>query len=385
MPKNIVILFPYLLNYGGASKFALEVGERLAKKGLRVIFVTIRVNPETTRQYPLIVFKTTGGFTTGNVLYWLTYPLFQIKLHRFLNKIDNKILFPQIFPPVWWAAIYKIFHPQVPVVWMCHEPSAFIRSPLVIESLKQPGKFIAQALNPLLKIIDDNLVKKIDYLIANSRYTFSEINKIYRRRPDLIAYPGADINKFRPKSKKQNYLFTVSRLDKQKNIDIIIKAFKVLPEKIQNKYYLEIGGEGTEKNNLINLADRLGLKEKIIFSGQISEKDLPVKYSQAKLVLFTAKDEPFGIVPVEAMACGTPVIAFKSGGVKESVVDSKTGILTEKNDPVLFAKTITRLLVEPNVLENMGKKARQHVRKNFTWDITADKIDNLFKGVINNE
>jgi len=385
MLKNLVILFPHLNNYGGASKYALEIGERLAKRGWKVIFVTTKVNKEIIKQYSHIDFKTTGGFVTGSIFYWLSYPIFQYRLHRLLNKIDNKILFPQIFPPIWWAIIYKIFHPQTPVVWMCHEPSAFIHSNLVIDSLKQPGKFIAKTLNPLLKFIDKNLVGKIDYLIANSQYGFSEIKRIYQRQPDLIAYPGVDFKLFKPKDKKQNYLFTVSRLDKQKNIDIIIKAFILLPERIKKNYLLEIAGEGVEKDNLVKLVSKLNLSDKVIFSGWIPEKDLPAKYAKAKLVLFAAKNEPFGIVLVEAMACGTPVIAFKSGGVKESVVNGQTGILIEKNNPDFLAEKIIELLDKPDFLAKMGKKARQHVKENFSWNIAAEKIDKFLNEINQNE
>lgn len=377
---KIIILYPHIIYPSGATKYMLETGDRLAKNGLDVLVLTTVVNKKLVRPYKHLKFHALGGSTTGSFFFWISYPIFQWRLHRFLDKIDNKILFPHILPPVWWAGIYKLFNPKTPVVWMCQEPSAFVHSPLVIESLKQPMKTLVKLANPFLNIFDKWLVgKNIDYMIANSTYGKSLIKKTYQRKADLIAYPSVDIKRFKPQGKKDNYFFTVSRLDKQKNIDILLHAFKLLPLKFRKTYKIIIGGNGTERKKLEVLAKKLNISDRVTFLGWVGEPDLPLWYSQARLAIFCAKDEPFGIIPVEAMATGTAVIATKSGGVGESVLEGETGYLIKPKDPRMLATRITTLLNNKSKLSKMAKVSRVHTEKNFSWDKTADIIERFFK------
>ncbi len=377
---KIIILHPHIAYPGGASKYILEAGERLAKKGWDILVVTTKIDLKITKPYKHLKFHLLGGLTTGSFLFWLFYPLFQWRLHRFLNKIDNKVLFPQILPPVWWAGIYKKFHPQTPVVWMCQEPSAFVHSLLVIESLRQPMKTLTKIANPLLKVFDRWLVKNnVDYIIANSNYGASRVKEIYKREADLVAYPSVDLERFKPQEGKKNYIFTISRLDKQKNIDVLLRAFNTLPSELKKKYQVVIGGNGTERKNLENLARELGIAQRVKFLGWVEEKELPRWYAQAKLVVFCAQDEPFGIIPVEAMASGTVVIAAKSGGVGESVLEGKTGFLVEPRNIKVLAKKIRVLLEDEKKLRKMSKEAREQIEKNFSWDKTAQAIEQFFR------
>ncbi|MFZ5366045.1 MAG: glycosyltransferase family 4 protein [Patescibacteria group bacterium] len=376
---NLIVLHPHLLYPGGASKYMLEVSNRLADRGVAVTVILTRCARKLADPYKKIKFIEINGPSTGEISFWLTFPFFIWKLKKILDGIPDKVLFPQIFPPVWWTAFYKYVSPKTLAIWMCQEPSAFIHSPLVINSLKQPGKFLAQLLNPLLKIVDRRLVSKIDYIFANSLYGASLIEKIYQRKADLFAYPATNPNIYKPKGRKRNYIFTISRLDKQKNIDILIKAFSRLPPKIKNQYQLLIGGQGNEKARLTELVLELGLENKVKFLGEVIEKDLPLYYAEAKIVIFLGENEPFGLVPVEAMACGTPLVALKSGGVRESVIDGETGVLLDSKDEKKLAVTVEKLLFDKHFLNNLSRKARRHVLKNFSWDKTADKIYNFFQ------
>lgn len=376
---KIIILHPHITYPGGASKYMLEICERLAKKGWDLLVVTTTVDREIAKPYPRLKFHLLGGPTTGSFFFWLFYPFFQWRLHRFLNRFENKILFPQILPPIWWAGIYKKFHPQTPVVWMCQEPSAFVHSPLVIESLRQPMKNLVKTASPFLKIFDRFLVKDVDCIIANSSYGASLVKKTYKRKADLIAYPSVDFDRFKSQGKKENYIFTVSRLDKQKNIDVLLRAFELLPSQLRRKYKLFIGGRGTERKNLQNLAKKLGISKQVKFLGWVKEEKLPRWYAQAKLVVFCAQDEPFGIIPLEAMASGTVVIAANSGGVKETILEGKTGYLVEPQNPKVLAKKMAGLLDDQKKLQKMAKNAKIYVEKNFSWDKTTQLIEQFFK------
>lgn len=371
---QLVVLHPHLLYPGGASKYMLEVVSRLSKKGVPVTIVLTKYDRSLVGRYRYLKFIEIPGPSTGDIYFWLTFPLFIIKLKRVLDKIPNKVLFPQIFPPVWWATIYKLFRPETKIIWMCQEPSAFIHSPLVVNSLPQPGRMMAKILKPLFKKLDIFLVSKVDYIIGNSLYGVKLVKEIYQRDADLYAYPSVDPKRYKPTGRKKNYIFTISRLDKQKNIDLLIKAFTLLPSAIIKKYELLIGGTGTEENNLKSLAESLKMKNKIKFLGQVGEEELPRLYAEAKIAVFLGENEPFGIIPVEAMSCGTPVIAIKAGGVVESVLDGQTGILLTEKLASNLSNKMAALLSNQRLLAMMSKKSRENVVKKFSWDKTANTI-----------
>ena len=364
---KIIILHPHIAYYGGASKYLLEVASRLVERGWEVLIVTTVANQEIIDEYPNLKIIQLGDTTTGKLKFWLKYPIFQFRLNRLLNHYPQKILFPQIFPSIWWASIYKKFHPETPVFWMCHEPSAFIHSPLVVEGLRQPNRTILKFGKSLFEFLDLYLVKEADFLIANSKYGAGLIKKIYGRKADIIAYPAVDSTRFKPGKQKQNYIFTVSRLDKQKNLDILLKAFSLLPNKLKDKYKVIIAGEGTEKENLKNLSLKLGIVDQIKFLGWVKEKDLPKLYAKSKLVIFCAKDEPFGMVAVEAMASGSPVIAAKSGGTMESIINGENGILVKPQDAKVLAKKMEEILTSQKTSEMIIDNALKYVREKFNW------------------
>jgi len=378
---EIIVLHPHLMYPGGASKHMLEVSHGLVQKGIKVTVILTKYDKRLIQEYQDIHFVQIGNYTTGQLLFWLTFPIFFIRLIKTVKKIPHQLLFPQIFPPIWWAALIKIIYPSEKIVWMCHEPSAFIHSPLVIKGLKQPGKVFALFLNPLLRLIDKYLVRNVDYIIANSLYSKSLIQSAYGRVADLVAYPSVDPQKFKPVTQKNDSIFTISRLDRQKNIDLLVNVYSLLPTDLQQRHPLVIGGEGSEKNNLIKLVKQKNLDRLITFIGKIPEEELIRRYSQAVLCTFFARNEPFGLIPIEAMSCGTPVVGFKSGGVAETIIDRKTGLLLTSFQPPKVAQEITSLLNSPSTLRTMSKSARTYIINNFSWNVTVNNIYQLFTSI----
>jgi glycosyltransferase involved in cell wall biosynthesis len=276
-----------------------------------------------------------------------------------------------------WAFIYKKFHPEAPVIWFCHEPSAFIHSPAVIDSLGEPAETALRIAKPILSLLDKWLVKSADFIIANSQFTASQVKRVYGRIVDAVAYPAVNYNKFRSLNSKGNYIFTVNRLDKAKNIDVLIRAFAKLPSRFQEKFSVIIGGEGRERKSLERLAKNLHVLAKVKFLGEILDEDLPRWYARARLVVFASVDEPFGIIPLEAMASGTPVLATKTGGVQETVVEGETGFFVKPKDPSDLAKNIQQILVNDEKLLKVSKNCRNYVQKKFSWDKTVTVIEKL--------
>ncbi len=154
----------------------------------------------------------------------------------------------------------------------------------------------------------------IDFFIANSKHIAERIKKIYNRESTVI-YPPVDVDFFNLEEIKEDYYFTASRLVPYKKTQLIIEAFNELPH-----LKLIVAGDGPELEKLQKTA-----KNNIEFVGYIENKKLRSLIQKAKAFVFAA-EEDFGIIPVEAQACGTPVIALAKGGTLETVIENKTGI-----------------------------------------------------------
>lgn len=159
-----------------------------------------------------------------------------------------------------------------------------------------------------------------EYLIANSRFIAGKIKRIYNREADVI-YPPVDVNKFDCVKEKGDYFLTASRMVPYKRVDLIVEAFSKL-----EILKLKVVGQGPELKKIKSMAS-----SNIEFLGYKNDKELNTLMQKAKAFVFAA-EEDFGITVVEAMACGTPVIALNSGGTAETVIDSKTGILFDSQN-----------------------------------------------------
>ncbi|MBI2040417.1 glycosyltransferase [Candidatus Microgenomates bacterium] len=177
-----------------------------------------------------------------------------------------------------------------------------------------------EIINHFLRIYDFEVSQRPDILVANSKNVQARIKKFYRR-DSIIIYPPVTLPVQNDKAKK-DYFLTVGRFVRGKGVDIIIEVCGKLG------LPLKIVGTGPEKENLESRIKNQALKN-IEFLGLVNDEELAKLYAGAKATIVASEDEDFGIVPVESMACGTPVIAPKSGGYLETVVEGKTGILYE--------------------------------------------------------
>jgi glycosyltransferase involved in cell wall biosynthesis len=177
-----------------------------------------------------------------------------------------------------------------------------------------PVRVYATVINFFLRHYDFRTAQKVDYFIANSKETARRVSKFYRRDSTVI-YPPVEIPKTIVKQKGE-YFLSVGRLTYAKRLDLAILACNKL------KLPLKIVGKGKEEAYLKLIAGPT-----IEFIGGVSDEELDTLYAGARAFIFCALDEDFGMVPVEAMGHGVPVIALGQGGVLETVVDGKTGYL----------------------------------------------------------
>lgn len=164
--------------------------------------------------------------------------------------------------------------------------------------------------------------QKPDYYIANSKEVSGRIKKFYNRESTVI-YPPVEVPRYKV-FKKKNYYLTGGRLARPKRIDLAVAACTKLNLHLK-VFGKEFAGYGTELKNMAG--------KTVEFLGEVTDSEKVRLMSEAKAFIFPAMEEDFGITPVEAMGTGTPVIAYKSGGVKESVVEGKTGLFFD--DPTV--------------------------------------------------
>jgi len=212
------------------------------------------------------------------------------------------------------------------------------------QNLKQPKKFFVQATLQYLRKWDFSTSKRVDYFIADSQFVQQRIKKTYNRDA-VVIYPPVDVESFSLYEEKEDFYLSASRLVPYKKTKLIVEAFNEMPEKT-----LVVIGEGEEFGSIKKIA-----KENIKILGY-QEKKVLIDYMQRAKAFVYAAVEDFGIVSIEAQACGTPVIALGDGGTKETVIDGKTGIHFQK-------QTVSGIINAVHRFENMHFCAKLIAKK----------------------
>ncbi len=193
------------------------------------------------------------------------------------------------------------------------------------------ARFVSPLLLNYIRTWDRLAAFRVDVFIANSFFVKSRIKKYYQRDAEVI-YPPVDTEFYKAgsKNKKGNYYLIVSRLLPYKKIDVAILAFNKL------KLPLRIIGEGPEEKGLKKISG-----PNVKFLGRLSDKETREYYQNCRAFIFP-QEEDFGIAPIEAMAAGKPVIAYKGGGALESVKEGISGIFFERQEPADLIKALKR-------------------------------------------
>ncbi|MBB1154570.1 glycosyltransferase [Amycolatopsis dendrobii] len=222
--------------------------------------------------------------------------------------------------------------------------------------------------------------KQVDRIVATCSDEVFELARQGVPRQRISVVPcGVDLDRFgtggpvQPRTAPKR-LVSVGRLVPRKGFDLAIAALPRVPET-----ELVIAGgpasgalsQDPEAQRLRRLAERLGVADRVRLAGQVSRAEMPALLRSADAVLCTPWYEPFGIVPLEAMACGVPVVAAAVGGLTDTVVDGITGRLVPPRDPAQLAARLRALLDEPAELEALGTAGQERVRARYSWDRIA--------------
>ena len=244
----------------------------------------------------------------------------------------------------------------------CHTPPRWLYGYKTAQDWQKywPVRVYATIVGYFMRHYDFDASQKVKYFIANSEETKRRIEKFYRREAVVIHPPVELAFSNQRLASRKNYYLIVSRLVGSKGIEMGIEAAKQL------KLKLRIVGSGPELEKFQRLASSV---QGIEFLEQVSDQELVKLYSDAKGFLALAKDEDFGITPVEAMACGTPVIAFNGGGYKETVVAGKTGVFFNEYSVKSLTEAIKKFEKMKFKVADCVEQAKKFSKERFKKEI----------------
>lgn len=362
--KKVAIVTDWLTTYGGAEKVVLTVSEIFPEA------------PIFTSQYSE---KEVDWFSNKQVkMGWLN--IFPAKMRKILpvgrvlyfRNLGKKLKDFDVIISICCAESkgLNLSEKQLHISYLQGPPIQYYWG-MYDDYVNNPGfgklsflvRFFFKILvNPLRKN-DFKLAQKPDFLIANSSYSKDEILKYYKRDASVI-FPPVEVDKFKFERNKKDYYITTSRQVNWKKLDLAVEAFS------KNDKKLVLVGGGAEHQKLVELA---GDAKNIEFIPRISDPlELSKIVAEAKGFVFPSL-EPFGIAPIEALATGTPVLAFDQGGAQDYIKDGENGVFFDKQSLSAILKAVEKFektsFDTKKVSESAKKFSKENFKKNFEEEI----------------
>jgi D-inositol-3-phosphate glycosyltransferase len=245
------------------------------------------------------------------------------------------------------------------------------------------------------------VIAEADRIMAATPAEASQLVGLYAADPDRVrlAPPGVDHGVFFPRSRAEarqrlhltgvRLVLFVGRLQAHKGPDVAVRTLAEAVSRAPAGDDVVLGivggpsgsGHGDEMARLADLAARLGVADRVMFFPPQPQPRLAQFYAAADAVLVPSRSESFGLVALEAQACGTPVVAAAVGGLRYSVVDGATGYLVEGHDPADHAERLLAIVGDPALAAEMSRESVRHSMR-FSWDATAGEIDSVYRELI---
>jgi glycosyltransferase involved in cell wall biosynthesis len=360
---DIGIVIPRIMNYGGAERFAVECVSRWQDRHQLTLYST-QFDRKVLAEH---------GVDPGKVRMQRLRPFFEGDHSQLLNGV--------LLPKIWEQEIgsHQLYHAHQwpthqidrhPMVWFPHEPLRVLydfRYEVSVPGrvdLNSPPDPVGEASTRAL-ILQDRLARP-DRIVANSRYSAQYLEDVFGRAVTDVVYPGVNVDDFLPLPIMEDVVMTVGRLGDHKRLSLILEAMQQV-EDVQ----LYVVGSGKDDEKLQRMIQRLGISERTFILDGLNNREVHLLMARCLAVIFVPFKEPFGIVALEAMAAGKPLIAVREGGFTE-VVDASCAALVPP-EPAAIAEQILFLRQNRELARQMGKAGRARAR-DFTWDRTAREL-----------
>jgi glycosyltransferase involved in cell wall biosynthesis len=262
--------------------------------------------------------------------------------------------------------------------------------------LNSNEKFLV-SFNWFLRIFERKMIERSNKLIAVSDFTRRELKQYYKISEDKIRviHNGVDTRKFHPATDKRKVkgelgfnpddiaILSVGRLYARKGLFTLIESMPAVVRRFPNAKFIVSGkGQSNEMKKLVVCADRLGVKNNIIFTGYFPDKKLPKLYQAADVFAFSTFYEHHPFAVLEALSTGLPVVTTNVGGIPETIDDGKNGFTCEPFNAKQFSDRILRLLEHPSEASEMGLLARKTIEDRFDWRLVVKKVLKVYEEVL---
>ena len=239
--------------------------------------------------------------------------------------------------------------------------------------------------------LEQGVARGVDRVIATASDEVFELMRMGVRRPEISVVPcGVDVDHFQPDGPtlprgELHRLVIVGRLVQRKGVDDVIRALALVP---RTELLIAGGpdvaelGDDSEVRRLILLAAKMRVLDRVRLLGRVSRSELPALLRSADIVVCMPWYEPFGMVPLEAMACGRPVVASAVGGIVDTVVDGATGTLVRPQRPDMLAHALRRLLADPVRRAGYGLAGRERAAMRYRWDRIGAETETVYASVL---
>ncbi len=322
---NVAVVHDILDVRGGAERLMLTLAEAFSAD-----FYTTRCDPAKTfdldgvnvkliKPFKYFRFKPKSLLSCPLEHILGMFGMYMLNLDKTLNRYDVVITSGKL----------GVFARGKKTIWYCHSPARFLYDlrdytlDYLEEDYGKPVKTLARAWWYLWKGLDRSAAKRPDVIVANSRNVRERIMRYYGR-DSVVINPPVRMDKFRNR-KPEDYFLSVQRPNIEKGIELQLDAFGNLKDE-----KLVMVGDFINENYKRKLENRVRKLNNVKWIKSVDDEKLVDLYSRCKAVIQTSVNEDFGMVPLEAMASGKPVIAVNEGGFRETILDGRTGVLVRK-------------------------------------------------------
>lgn len=278
---------------------------------------------------------------------------------------------------------------RTPTLYYCHElPRRLYEPPIERPYLmRRRTQLLVDQVDPfprvsrvMLRRMDRLAATKATQIITNSMYTRTNIYAAYQRKAE-VCYPAVDATKFQPYvQQRETSVLSVGALTPAKGFDFLIEAIATIPTPERPPLILISNyQESAEYQYLTQLATERHVQLQCHVG--LSEADLQGWYARVGCVAYAPVREPLGLVALEAMATGAPLVGVAEGGVRETILEGSTGMLSPR-DPVAFGQAIQWMLSHPEQAKDLGNAARHYVQARWTWELHMERFEQLLFATI---
>lgn len=383
---------------GGQNVYVRKVGEALAKLGWQVDMFTRKTNPNDPEIVQHSPYCRTIRLIAGPQKFiprddlFIYMPEFVESFRKFQAKECTN--YPLIHTNYWMSAWVGLQLQKISNIQLVNTYHSL--GVIKYQTVTHKPSIATTRLT-----VEKQILQQSNCIVATSPQEKEYLHQLVSRQGDIEIIPcGTDIDNFRmiPKAEARTKLgfaadeqivLYVGRFDPRKGIETMVRACGISQTRNHHKLRLVIAGgsdveraDGQERQRIEKIVQEVGLTEQTLFTGRIGHDVLPLYYTAADICVIPSHYEPFGLVAIEAMACGTPVIASNVGGLKFTVIPEETGLLVPPQNYTAFAAAIDRILSDELWARKLRKQASVRVQQNFSWTGVAIQLSDLYRRLL---